>query len=166
MCYGLYGICAKTLCTPNCYVMLLFVTFLFLLGHCWSFPWENTWLCSGGMVEGIGALLKSIIPIKGGVFNFFSMKNVINRSLVAYCSETILDWGRFGGWMEVLGVDDGGPSLIPPSNHPSLTWTSKLEGCPWYLLLKSTNFEWYVSSFNNPKNWQKISQHSNCDNAV
>ena len=56
--------------------------------------------------------------------------------------------------MEVLGVDDGGPSLLPPSNHPSLTWTSKLEGCPWYLLLKSTNFEWYVSSFNNPKNWQ------------
>ena len=56
--------------------------------------------------------------------------------------------------MEVLGVDDGGPSLLPPSNHPSLTWTSKLEGCPWYLLPKSTNFEWYVSSFNNPKNWQ------------
>ena len=70
----LNGICAKTLCTPNCYVMLLFVTFLFLLGHCWSFPWENTWLCSGGMVEGIGALLKSIIPIKGGLQFLFQEK--------------------------------------------------------------------------------------------
>ena len=76
---------------------------------------------------------------------------------MAFCSETILDLGQesIWGWMEVLGVDDGGPSLLPPSNHPSLTWTSKLEGCPWYLLPKSTNFEWYVKVHSTTlKNWQ------------
>ena len=40
---------------------------------------------------------------------------------MAYCSETILDLGQesIWGWMEVLGVDDGGPSLLPPTTPAS-----------------------------------------------